>query len=556
MARRIRWQIVIAALSMLLIGGLLGSLAISRTTSVSNPLAGGTYVEAVIGAPQQPIPLLNDPLGDPVGRALGALLFDGLMRIGADGLLEPALAAAYQTDASGEVYTFSLRRDLTWHDGAPVTANDVVFTLRALQELDAPGDPATARLWQDVLVDRIDDYTVRATLTAPFAPFLSLARTPILPAHLLAGSDPATWAGSAYARQLVGTGPYRLVELREDGATLAANERYFGGRPYLDMIELRFIATPEAAAAALARGDVTALGERGGSGLAPLDLPGSLSLRSAPLDEYAILSFNLRQAPLDEPTLRRALAYALDRDALIESALAGLVDPFDSPILPGWWAYNPDARWYAPDRGIAERVLSELGYEVGISGVRQREGRPLALELIVDGEPRRLAAAQEIARQWALVGVAVEVRQLDAPELLRRLQAHDFTLALHSWGRLGPDPDPFALWHSSQAERGLNYAGLADAEIDAALEGGRVEGELAARSADYSAFQQRWIELAPSIPLYQLRYYFAADTQLGGLGFGDPDDALAMHLFGAEDRYRLVARWFTNSYREIEGDLR
>lgn len=555
MARRIRWQIVIAVLSTLLVAALLGRLAL-RTASSSSPLAGGSYVEAVVGAPDLPIPLLNDPVADPAGRDLIALLFEGLVRIGADGLIEPALAEAYEVDETGTIYLFRLRRDVAWHDGAPLTADDVVFTLRTLQILDRPGEPAVAAAWQDVLVDRIDDYTVRATLTAPYAPFPAMARVPILPAHLLAGTPPDQWPASPFAATLVGTGPYRLAELRQDRAVLAANERYHSGRPYVDRVELRFIAGPEAAQAALTRGDVTAFGARLTPQLAALDLPGTLWAAEVPLDEYATLTLNLRRQPLDELPLRRALAHALSKDALIETALGGSVAPLDTPILPGSWAASPEVAWYEPDPAAAERILSELGFEAGIGGTRQRDGLPLRFELLVDGDPTRRAAADEVARQWARLGVEVVVEELEGPALLERLRRHQFDMAIHSWVRIGPDPDPYALWHSSMADEGLNYAGLADEQIDDALTVARQDGELAARSAEYAAFAQRWVELAPSITLYQPLYRFAAAESLGGVGLAEPESSAGQILYGREDRYRGVARWYTDSYREIQGDVR
>jgi peptide/nickel transport system substrate-binding protein len=553
MARRIRWQLIIAAVSILIVAGMLGRLAL-RTSSVANPLAGGTYIEALVDAPVQPIPLLNDPLADPSGRALGELLFDGLVRVGVDGLIEPGLAT-YTVDPSGEIYTFSLRRNAVWHDGTPVTAADVVFTLRTLQILDQPGDPGIAQLWQDVLVDRIDEYTVRATLTRPFAPFLSLARVPILPAHLLSGVAPEAWAETPFAEQLIGSGPFRLVELRDDGALLEANAQYFEGRPYINRVELRFFSAAEAAVAALSRNDVTAFGDQGGAALGNVDLPATLRAVSTPLDAYVTLSFNLERPLLDELPLRRALAHALNKDALIEGSLGGLGGRLDTPILPGWWAADPTAQWYAADPQRAIAILSELGFDEGIGGVRQREGRPLAFDLLVDGEPRRIAAANAIAEQWNAVGVAVQVQQLSAAELRTRLQQRDFDLALHSWVRLGPDPDPFALWHSSQVEQGLNYAGLRDEQIDELLDAGRTQTDIAERAAAYAAFQQRWIELAPSITLYQPLYIFAFDAELGGIE-QDPAQGGPAVLFGAEDRYRTITRWFTDSYREIQGDLR
>ncbi|NTV65365.1 MAG: peptide ABC transporter substrate-binding protein, partial [Oscillochloris sp.] len=214
MARRIRWQIVIATLCIVLVSGLLGRLAL-RNTSVSNPLNGGSYREALLGTPSQPIPLLNDPLSDPVGRDLGTLLFDGLIRIGADGLPEPGLASSYEITPDGLVYTFHLRRNVTWHDGSPFSADDVIFTLRTLQSLAQPGDPALAQIWQDVLIDRVDDATVRCTLAEPQASFLSAARMAILPAHLLSGTPPEQWAATGYDTTLVGTGPFVLSALRD-----------------------------------------------------------------------------------------------------------------------------------------------------------------------------------------------------------------------------------------------------------------------------------------------------------------------------------------------------
>jgi peptide/nickel transport system substrate-binding protein len=552
MARRIRWQIVIAALSTLLIGGLLGRLAVS-TAAISSPLVGGTYIESVIGTPQKPVPLLNDPVADPVGRDLVTLLYDGLLRIGADGLIEPALASSYEVDPTGTSYIFRLRRDIVWHDGQPFGADDVLFTLRTLQVLEQPGDPALTAFWQDLLVDRIDEATIRVTLNEPLASFPSLARIRILPAHLLASIPPERWLESAYASQLIGTGPYRLVELRDERAILVANQSYFDGRPFIEQIELRFVTTRETALATLSRGDTTAFGERLRLEHAGLNPPAGLSAPSVPLDEYTVLSFNVRRSSLADQRLRQALAHGLDKSELITRALAETARSIDTPILPGSWAFSPNVSWYAPDRSTAERILGELGYVRGSDGRQIREGLPLTLELLVDSEVRRRAAADEVARQWGELGVTVNVRELGAAQLITQLRRGSFDMAIHSWARLGPDPDPFALWYSGSS---LNYTGLRDELIDQLLENARQESELAARSSDYAAFQQRWIELVPSITLYQPLYRFTSDPSLGGTGFDEPANAASSLLFGPEDRYRSVTRWFTDSYREIQGELR
>ncbi|MBC8078693.1 MAG: peptide ABC transporter substrate-binding protein, partial [Chloroflexales bacterium] len=259
MARRIRWQIVTAVLSGLLIAGLLGALAL-RTTAVARPLQGGEYVEGVVGAaPARVNPLIDDPQANPTGYDLCALIFQGLMRIGDAGLPERALAQEWTVDDSGTIYTFALPRDGRWQDEQPLTARDVAFTVQAVKGDDFAGDPALKTLWGDVSVDVVDDYTVRFTLRAPFAPFLSATRLPIVPAHLFGSVPPAQWADAAFSRQPVGSGPFQLEQLDSERAVLTASPTYRGQRPLLDRIELRFFTSAEAALAALERGEIGGL---------------------------------------------------------------------------------------------------------------------------------------------------------------------------------------------------------------------------------------------------------------------------------------------------------
>lgn len=547
-------------MSSLLVVVLLSGLALSNTT-VSRPLSGGTYIEAIIGTPAQLIPLMPRPQPDAPGYDLDMLLFDGLTRVGPDGLPAPALADSWEISPDGTVYTFRLRRDVVWHDGQPFTASDVLFTLETIQGKDFVGPPALANVWRNVLVDRLDDYTVRCTLNAPYAPFLSDTRLPILPAHLLEATPMSEWGDSAFARQPVGTGPYTLAEITPDHALLEANPTYFGGVPYINRIELRFVESPQATFAALARSDIQAFGYHTTPELRSIALPERINQFDMPLDSYDTLTFNLRQPPLDDVQLRQALARGLDKDALVQQATDGAAVRLDTPILTGWWAYDPSVRWHDYDPQGAAETLESLGYTLNAddgnedSGIRTRDGQTLAFTLITDSDPARLGAAQEIARQWEVLGVQVEVAQLESDELRQRLRDHDFSLAVHGWTRLGPDPDVFALWHSSQAPDGLNYAGLQDDTIDQVLLNGRRETDLVSRSEDYRLFQQRWVELVPAITLYQPRYTFASSDEVQGQGFDTRGIGTAGLMIGREDRYRSIQNWFLNSSQEIRGTL-
>ncbi|MEN9936540.1 MAG: hypothetical protein RLZZ387_3119 [Chloroflexota bacterium] len=561
MARRIRWQILIAAVSSLVVLGLMSYLAITAA-SVARPLSGGVYVEGLADIPQQLNPLISSPATDPAAADIQALVFDGLMRIGADGLPEPALAQLWEVDEQGLVYTFTLRPDVTWHDGTPLSVDDVLFTLRTVQGPVFGGDQSVGTFWRTVVVDRAGDRSIRCRLEAPFAPFLRYATFPILPAHLLRDVPPEQWGSVAFSQSPVGTGPYRLVSLNAERATLAANPGYFGGRPFIDNLELRFFPNEQVALAAITRGEIDGFGFTGGGDLAQYNPPRGTTRHTIPLDGYTVLTFNLRQGALADVGLRRALALGLDKDTLIGEALGGQVMRLDTPILPGWWAASPDVQWYPADSTQANDVLDSLGWERGADGVRLREGSPLALRLVTDGQPERVVAAQEIARQWAGIGVRVEVQQLESAALQERLAAHDFELALHGWQRLGPDPDVLELWHSSQAESGLNYAGLTDEQIDELLVVARQDSDIVERAAAYAAFQTRWVELAPSITLFQPTFVYATDEELRGLPFdGESIDAATGPvapplLYGRESRFRTIGDWYIRSAREIRGDLR
>ncbi|MBC8161329.1 MAG: peptide ABC transporter substrate-binding protein, partial [Roseiflexaceae bacterium] len=385
MARRIRWQILIAAVTAALVLGLMTYLTLT-TAAVATPLAGGVFTEYETSAPRQLNPLVSNSVSDPVAADVQALIFDGLMRIGSDGLPEPALAQAWpQIEQDGTVYTFALRPDVRWHDGQPLSVDDVLFTLRAVQSPGFVGDQQTGSVWRNVLLERLDDTTFRATLPAPLASFLSYATFPILPVHVLGELDPAQWSSAAFNAQPIGTGPYQLSgPLGADRVLLTANQRYFGGRPYLDSIEMRFEQNPQDALTDMSRGGAVGIGWNATADQSRLNTPRNAARHSIPLAAYTTLSFNTRIAPLSDLGLRRALALATDRTAIIQQVLAEAAQPLDTPLLPGWWASDPLALDAVTDAVAAGETLASLGFEVGGDGLRARDGQPLALTIRAD----------------------------------------------------------------------------------------------------------------------------------------------------------------------------
>jgi peptide/nickel transport system substrate-binding protein len=301
---------------------------------------------------------------------------------------------------------------------------------------------------------------------------------------------------------------------------------------------LRFYPTPDAALLGLGRREVQGVATAPLPGRRAPDPPQRTQQSAMPLGDYAILTFNLQQPPLNEPQFRKALVQAINRDLLITNVLGGQAQRLDTPILPGTWAADREARLPEFRRSAAQQALGALGYRAA-DGDRwlEREGQRLVLPLLIADAPEQAAVAGEIARQLREIGIAIEVRRVPADELQDQLTAHNFTLALHSWRDVGADPDVYALWHSSQADGKANYAGLRDPRIDELLTQGRATTSEGERTQIYRQFQQRWVELIPSLPLYQSVLNYDVDQAIT-LPAAPP--AL---ITSRADRFSTLDRW-------------
>lgn len=535
MIARIRWQLVIALCAVLIVFGVLGSFAVSNSAS-AQPLQGSVYVEGVVGEVRQLNPLAQGADTSQAERDIAALLFDGLTTLDADGRMQPALAERWTISEEGRVYTFTLQPGRRWHDGAPVTADDVLYTVRGVQNARFPGDPQVAALWRNVLIEKVDDRTVRFELPAPFAPFPSMARLPILPAHLLRTIRPEQWAGAPFSLRPVGTGRYKLQALDTQQVLLVPATE--DSRATLDNLLLRLYPTSDAALLALNRREVqgvASLATAGRRAPSPLQRTRRTALS---LGNYTLLAFNVQNPPLDDIQLRRALTLGLNRDVLITNLLGGQGQRLDTPVMPGTWAADASATLPAFRRSSAQQALGQLGYvDANGDGWLEQNGQRLTLPLLIGDTPEYGAVANEIVRQMREIGVGIDVRRVPLNELQTELAAHNFTLALHSWSDVGADPDVYALWHSSRADGGTNYAGLRDAQIDQLLSDGRAASDETERRRIYSAFQRRWVELIPSIPLYQSVFTYDVDQSIVASASRTP------FIVSRADRFTLLDSW-------------
>ncbi len=501
--------------------------------------AATTYREAVLGPPVR-----INPLVAPSNQAeadLAALIFGGLMRLRADGSPEPHLAERWELTPDQLTYTFHLRPDVTWHDGAAFDAADVAFTIARIQAEGFAGAPSLQAQWEGVQVFADDAATVLIRLPEPAADFLVRATIGILPEHLAAEMDAGEgFDARPFEREPVGTGPYRLTSLNQERAVLQRNNSYFRGTPPISRLELRFAASEAEQLEWLQSGDVDAalLAETAPAGAiaALTEDDTTVSLVRLPTSDQTVLYLNNQHELLDART-RAALVASIDTSLLVQAS-ATTQQPGVGVIPPDSWLYAAPAE----DAGDAEddvpagtgNLWGAALWERGADGMLRRSGVPLTLELVTNGEPIRIALAEAIAAQLTEAGVTVEVITAPAQRVVSDyLRSGAYALALFGW-ETPADLDPYPAWHTSQIGIG-NVASFTDPEADALLEAARTTTDLGERRELYALFQARFEELGASLVVSYPTMTYVHPSALAGF--------TPMLLVDPTQRFQDIDRW-------------
>ncbi|UCC62063.1 MAG: hypothetical protein JSV36_14915 [Anaerolineae bacterium] len=552
MVRDIRWQAIMALLGSLLLIALLSQLAAGRT-AVLVPAVGGRYVEAVVGYPQQINPLLAR-YGTPE-RDLCALIFSGLSRAEANGEIRPELSQAWEISPDGQTYAFYLRQDVRWHDGTPFTAHDVVFTIRLIQSANPATLPELTAAWQDVKVQAMDTYTVVFELPQAYSPFLEQTTLGLLPRHLLDGMPLAKVIHHRFNQQPIGTGPFRLETLAADYVRLVPHAQFYGPRSFLRQLEFRFYPDGASALAAYGRGEVAGI-----AGLPPALLDQAaeqpeLNLFTSPLYGYTLVVLNNRRSIFADKRVRQALAYGLDRQALIDDVQNGQGIVAHGPIIVGHWAYDPEVARYDLDVPRAEELLDTTGWHIAGSStlpsqedtlpfrdLRSKGEQPFTFTLLTSDETihRHLAAA--LVKQWSRLGLQVIVEAVPVPTRDRRLYDYQFDAALLEMAP-SADPDVYPWWHSTQAKGRQNFAGFSHFGADQVLQQARLVTDRSQRWAFYRAFQRIFAQEVPAILLYQPIYVYGISQKVKNVQLAP--------LLEPSHRFRDIHNWYQVTQRVI-----
>lgn len=560
MLRQLRWQIALAAAGALAIG--LVVVLFAHRGFEDRPSRGGNLVEAVVGR----LAVLNPLFAvDDAERDVANLLFCSLTKPDPHRHVRPDLATHWSVSADGLTYTFGLRQGAVWHDGRPVTADDVVFTADVAARIASHAGLSLlaspfVRPWERVTAEAVDENTVTLRLSEPYAPFLDATMLGLLPKHVLEGVGPDELANHRFSRlEPIGCGPYRLDlpgGLDNSSVRLVRFDGHWNAtesRPYLDAIVLRLYATLEAAVADLGRQDVQAMG--GVPAGAVTALGEDAREYAAVQPGFGLVYLNNAGVLFSERSVRQALSLATDRIAIAtdDDLLGGQGLASANPIASGSWAHAPDLEEVAYDPAQARRLLQAQGWlDSDSDRVRDREGKPLRFRLATSADPLMQAMARRLQRDWQAVGADPQLETLDQQATVRALSARDFDAMLFSWELTQYDPDPYPLWHSSQAEQGQNYASFRNDDADRVMVDARrlapSAENLAARVALYQEFQRIFAEEQPSIVLYHPVYsYVVADPNLGGF-------QLPQLVVQRSDRFLTLPDWFVQTSRVFGQD--
>lgn len=537
----------ITLLVVLSIGVVMQTQALSPYYQTIQPAQGGILTEGVLGNFTTANPLYA--VG-PVDTSVSRLVFASLLKQNGQNQLINDMAFEVKSDERNIQHTVTLRDDIYWHDGKKVVADDVVFTYQVIQNPDAKS-PLRAN-WVNVKIEKIDDKAVRFTLPHPLASFPHLLTNGILPQHVLGDIPPSQLRTSDFnTTSPTGSGPFKwdsiqisgqTPETREEQIGLSAFEKYHDGKPDLTRMIIKAVPTPERLQDQFNDRQVDTMV---GLEKVPdnIQANGGVSEYEIPINGQVMIFLKTSNDVLKDKAVRQAIAKATNRDEILRG-LGYAVIAANGPLLKSHLGYQEDLKQLAYNPTEANALLDQNGWAKNDKGVRQKDGLPLVFQLYSRNNSEYAFITQTLQRQWREVGVDIEVILQDDTDLQSTLALHSYDALLYGI-TVGPDPDVYAYWHSSQADvrasNRLNFSEFKSKTADIALESGRTRADAGLRAAKYRPFIQAWQDEAPAIALYQPRFLYISRGKIYGLN--------AKVVNTATDRYSNVQHWRVRTER-------
>ena len=482
---------LVAGLVLVLLGCLTGCSTGERVDLGDE--AAGNLIAAIAGEPDQ-----LDPHKTTAYFSFEVLenVFDTLVAPDANLEMRPALAESWQVSPDQLTWTFHLRHGVTFHDGSPFTADDVVYSYRRIIDEQLANVDKFSAVTD---VTATDPTTVRITVKQP---------TPNLLTNLggfkgMAIVQRRNVESGQIATHPIGTGPFAFTGQKSgDSITMTANPNYWGGAPAVSGVTFRFISEPSTALSALQAGEIDWTDSIPPQRVAQLKDDDSLTLAVTPSNDYWYLALNEAREPWSDPRVRQAIAYGIDRDAIVQATSYGTAQANQLAIPQG----NP---WYTSfgtysyDLDKARELLKDAG------------ASPQNLDMLVTSEyPETVTAAQIIADNLAPLGITVNIRTVDFATWLDEQNNGNFDMLMMGWlGNIDPDDFYYAQHHTDGTSNAQKFS---NPEVDRLLDAGRVQTDRDTRKADYAKAANIIADQVSYIYLYNPSVIQAWTTNLSG----------------------------------------
>jgi peptide/nickel transport system substrate-binding protein len=459
---------------------------VTATQAIAGPRDGGRVVRRILSD----VDTLNYVLQTlEEERQVLAYLYDPLIDL--DRNLNPiaGTAASWEVLDGGKTYVLHLDPRATFSDRTPVLASDVVFTLNKIVSADSVQFSSWFENLDRAKTIAVDEHTVRVVFTKPRVGQLLSFNIGVLPEHVYAKGDFKKNA------KVIGNGPYVLRRRDRRGILLERRADYWREKPHIEWVLFRPIADDNVAVKSLQRGDVDVAYLSNDQWLRIKDDPAikaKIDFRTVWLQSYNCILWNLSDPLFSDARVRRALAMAFDRDAVIEKLFHGQARPVTGPFTPDSWANDPSVPTIDFNPQGAAALLSTAGWrDTDNDGTLDRDHKKFAFALLIpSGSKTTTDQAQVYQESLRALGIAMEIRALDSSAYFEQMSNRNFQAVFAAWVN-EPDPDPYGLFHSSQIPpNGFNVVGYTNPEADALMDKGRTEFDPARRADLYHELHQ------------------------------------------------------------------
>ena len=466
------------------------------------PESGGALTNAMIGEPNNLIAMIA---GDSASSAIAGQIFNALLKYDENLGFEGDLADSWTISDDYKKITFNLKQDIRWADDKPFTCEDVLFTWKKVTDPDTR-TPYGSDYQLVSSASCANNHIFIAEYDEPYAPALETwASLHILPKHLLKDED---INDTYFSLNPTGSNYYVLDEWKTgQQVKLKTNPNSVHGRPLLEKKITRIIPDLSSQFMELIAGNIDLMN------INPIQYSRVFPSRSELNDKinlykemgngYTYFGFNLKKKPFDDLNIRKAISYAINKEEIINGVLLGLGEEITSPYKPGTYWENKSINKMSFDVSKSRELLEKSGYQLNANNIYEKDGKPLAFEILTNQNKQREMTAVLIQRRLQDIGIDVSIRVIEWASFVNRfIKTGEFEAVVLGWS-LSLDPDQYSIWHSSQNGPGqFNFIGYNNPRVDTLLENGRKELNNEKRKQIYDEFSKIIYDEQPIIYLY------------------------------------------------------